>query len=50
MLTSSFNIVTVKYLWTKTMKKVNHNLMEEEDSSQCLKILSQYKVYKTKID
>ena len=31
------------------MKKLTRNLIEE-DSSQCLKILSQYTVKKTKID
>ena len=31
------------------MKKLTRNLTEE-DSSQCLKILSQYTVKKTKID
>ena len=40
MLTLSFSTVTVKYLGTK----LNCNLIKEEDSSQCLKILSQYKV------
>ena len=43
-LTLFFNIVTVKYLWAKPMKKLNRNLIEEEDSSQCLKIFLQYKV------
>ena len=43
-LTLFFNIVTVKYLWAKAMKKLNRNLIEEEDSIQCLKIFLQYKV------
>ena len=34
----------------KALKKLNHNLIKEEDSSQCLKILSQYTVKKTKVD
>ena len=38
MLTSSFNILTCAYLWTKAMKKLSRYLFEEEDSSQCLKI------------
>ena len=43
-LTWIFNIVTVKYLWAKAMKKLNWNLIEEADSSQCLKIFLRYKV------
>ena len=50
MLTLSFNILICVYLWTKALKKLNHNLIKEEDSSQCLKILSQYTVKKTKVD
>ena len=49
MLTLAFNILNCVYLWTKAMKKLTRNLIEE-DSSQCLKILSQYTVKKTKID
>ena len=45
---SSFNILTCD-LWTKAMKKLKHNRIEEEDSSQCLKNLSQFTVKKTKI-
>ena len=39
MLTLAFNILNCVYLWTKAMKKLTRNLIEE-DSSQCLKILS----------
>ena len=39
MLTLSFNILKCVYLWTKAMKKLTHNLIDE-DSSQRLKILS----------
>ena len=49
MLTLAFNILNCVYLWTKAMKKLIRNLIDE-DSSQCLKILSQYTVKKTKID
>ena len=49
MLTLAFNILNCVYLWTKAMKKLTRNLIEE-DSSQCLKILSHYTVKKTKID
>ena len=41
MLTLSFNILICVYLWRKAFKKLNHNLITEENSSQCLKILSQ---------
>ena len=34
----------------KALKKLNHNLFKEEDFSQCLKILLQYTVKKTKVD
>ena len=34
-----FNILNCVYLWAKAMKKLTCNLIEE-DSSQCLKILS----------
>ena len=50
MLTLSFNILICVYLWRKAFKKLNHNLITEENSSQCLKILSQYTVKKTKVD
>ena len=36
MLTSAFNILNFVYLWTKAMKKLTRNIIEE-DSSQCLK-------------
>ena len=49
MLTLSFNILKCVYLRTKAMKKLTHNLIDE-DSSQRLKILSQYTVKKAKID
>ena len=40
MLTLAFNILNCVYLWTKTiMRKLSRNLIED-DSSQCLKILS----------
>ena len=35
MLTLSFNILTCVYLWIKAMKKLNDNLIKEEDFSQC---------------
>ena len=46
LLPSSFNILTCAYLG-ENMKnfeelELNRNLIEEKDSSQCLKILSQY--------
>ena len=50
MLTLSFNILICVYLWRKAFKKLNHNLITEENSRQCLKILSQYTVKKTKVD
>ena len=50
MLTLSFNILICVYLWRKAFKKLNHNLITEDNSSQCLKILSQYTVKKTKVD
>ena len=50
MLTLSFNILICVYLWRKAFKKLNHNLITEENSSQCLKILSQYTVKKTKVN
>ena len=31
-----FNILTCAILWTKQMKKLNHNLVEEEDSIKVL--------------
>ena len=49
MLTVPFNILNCVYLRTKAIKKLTRNLIEE-DSSQCLKILSLYTVKKTKID
>jgi len=49
MLTLAFKILNCVYLWTKAMKKLTGNLIEE-DSSQCLKILSQYTVKKMRID
>ena len=39
MLTLAFNILNCVYLWMKAMKKLTRNLIDE-DSSQCLKILS----------
>ena len=39
MLTLALNILNCVYLWTKAMRKLTCNLIEE-DSSQCLKILS----------
>ena len=36
MLTSSFNILNSVYLGIKPMKKMNRNLIEEEDSSELL--------------
>ena len=39
MLTLAFNILNCVYLSTKAMKKLTRNLIEE-DSSECLKILS----------
>ena len=35
MLTLCFNILTCVYLWIKVMKKLNDNLIKEEDFSQC---------------
>ena len=35
MLTLSFNILACVYLWIKVMKKLNDNLIKEEDFSQC---------------
>ena len=35
MLTLYFNILTCVYLWIKVMKKLNDNLIKEEDFSQC---------------
>ena len=35
MLTLSFNILACVYLWIKAMKKLNDNLIKEEDFSQC---------------
>ena len=35
MLTLSFNILTCVYLWIKAMKKLNDNLIKEEDFGQC---------------
>ena len=49
MLTLAFNVLNCVYLRTKAMKRLTRNLIEE-DSSQCLKILSQDTVKKTKID
>ena len=50
MLTLAFNILNSVYLGTKAMmNKLTRNRIEE-DSSQCLKILSQYTVKKKKID
>ena len=49
MLTLTFNILNCVYLCTKAMRKLTRNLIDE-DSSQCLKILLQYTVMKTKID
>ena len=43
----AFPIVLMR---TKLMYKLNRNLTEEENASQCLKILSQYTVKKTRID
>lgn len=48
MLTLSFNILSCVYLWRKMMMKLNCNLIKEEDSCQCLKVLSQETVKKTK--
>ena len=42
----NFNILTCVYMWVRAMKKLNFNLIEEEHSSQCLKISSQYTVKK----
>ena len=39
--TSSSQILTCVYLRTKLMKKLDRHLTQEEDSSRCLKILSQ---------
>ena len=49
MLTLAFDILNCVYLKTKAMKKLTRNLIDE-DSSQCLKILSKYTVKTTKID
>ena len=48
MLTLSFNILTCVYLWIKAMKKLNDNLIKEENFSQCYR--NTHAVKKTKID
>ena len=45
----AFNILNCVYLWTKAMKKLTRNLIEE-DSSQCLKILVRIASYGPQID
>ena len=41
MLTLPFKISTWLFKGTKLLQKLNRNLTEEENSSQCLKILTQ---------
>ena len=48
--TSSFQILTSVYLRTKLRKKPNRNLIQEEDSSRCLKILSQITTKKIRMN
>lgn len=45
-----FQILTCVYLRTKLRKKLNRNLTQEEDFSQCLKILSQITAKKIRMN
>ena len=48
--TLSFQILTCVYLRTKLRKKPNRNLTQEEESSWCLKILSQITTKKIRLN